>query len=423
MLAHGQKREEFLHIYENLCKADENFDAEKELKRLLLKDSNDGKLYKYRCFCENHINSLREGTLYLSFPEAFNDPFDCLFGTSLLNFSTAFYNQEVQLLEDVLEGFFKVAIGEVQLESLSENVREKVLRLLQEDRFISVAQNVNNWSKFIENKGDIRELSRVTAEIITEVLSDESFALIRDNASAGIRTSLDLLNESSNVLSLDENMSPSEFVARVGLAEDVDDNEALLLLAQRADANSPNDMVSLKESVIKFQKPSRDLTRLFRIGSLTTELKSNLMWAHYADSHRGFCVEYDFKDVDVNQYLTHPMPVLYSNLRPQFPYELWLKETEERNGEHFEKLRKEILLALLTKDVAWEYENEWRIVMDARNSNAIKMPPISCVYLGVAISNENRKLILDIAKEKGFPVKQMKPNCSKYELHAESVMF
>ena len=423
MLAHGQKIEEFLHIYEDLCRADGSLEPEKELNKLLLKDSNDGKLYKYRCFCENHINSLREGTLYLSYPEAFNDPFDCFMGTSLLNFSTAFYNQEVQLLEDVLEGFFKVAIGEVQLDSLSENVREKVLRMLQKDRFISVAQNVNNCSKFIENKGDLSKLSRFTAEVIIEILNDESFALIRDNASAGIRTSLDLLNESPNVLDLDEDMSPGEFVAKVGLAEDVDDNEALLILSQKTDVNSQIDMDSMKESIVRFQKPTRDLARMFRVGSLTTELKSNLMWAHYADSHRGFCVEYDFKDIDVKQYLTHPMPVIYSDLRPQFPYELLLKEIKERNGEHFEELRKEILLALLTKDVAWKYENEWRIVMDARNANLIKMPPVSCIYLGVSISDENRKKILDIAKEKGYPVKQMKADCSKYELHAESVMF
>ena len=50
------------------------------------------------------------------------------------------------------------------------------------------------------------------------------------------------------------------------------------------------------------------------------------------------------------------------------------------------------------------------------------MPKISCLYLGACISHDNRSKILDIAKENGIPVKQMKVDRGIYELHAEELL-
>lgn len=70
---------------------------------------------------------------------------------------------------------------------------------------------------------------------------------------------------------------------------------------------------------------------------------------------------------------------------------------------------------------AWDYENEWRILITSTEDTNLKMPPISCICLGVAIDKENRDKIIDIAKISNITVKQMKVDRGAYALHAEDL--
>ena len=82
-----------------------------------------------------------------------------------------------------------------------------------------------------------------------------------------------------------------------------------------------------------------------------------------------------------------------------------------------------LMVGMLTKGDTWEYENEWRILISGKANPKIKMPKISCIYLGVSISPKNRAKILKIAKKKQIPVKQMKIDRGTYDLHAEDLLF
>jgi len=61
----------------SLEKIDEDI-VQKQLHELLLCDTIDGKLYKYRSFDSNGfaLKNLEEGTLHCSSASVFNDPFD-----------------------------------------------------------------------------------------------------------------------------------------------------------------------------------------------------------------------------------------------------------------------------------------------------------------------------------------------------------
>jgi hypothetical protein len=142
------------------------------------------------------------------------------------------------------------------------------------------------------------------------------------------------------------------------------------------------------------------------------------MWSHYADSHKGFCVEYDFSTPSDDVLSILPLPVLYSTERPLIPWEPAL----EKNPENMEAACKRLLLGLITKDSEWSYENEWRIFINKDKSSDLKMPQISCVYLGASISDEDREKILKIARAKQIPVKQMKIDRGKYALHATTIV-
>lgn len=58
------------------CQKEDTLESKLELKQLLLKDTNGGKLYKYRSFDKDgySLKNLEEGTLHCSLVEAFNDP-------------------------------------------------------------------------------------------------------------------------------------------------------------------------------------------------------------------------------------------------------------------------------------------------------------------------------------------------------------
>ena len=63
-------------------------------------------------------------------------------------------------------------------------------------------------------------------------------------------------------------------------------------------------------------------------------------------------------------------------------------------------------------------DNAWRILIKASQEADVKMPPITCIYLGASISKCNRAKILKIANKLHIPVKQMKVDRGAYALHA-----
>ena len=164
---------------------------------------------------------------------------------------------------------------------------------------------------------------------------------------------------------------------------------------------------------------SLKMKELFLIGCLCTNYKNKLMWSHYADSHKGFCIEYDYSDLVVDDHTVLPLPVIYSDERPLISW----KAALDNSPENVEEAVVQFTKGLLTKDNIWSYENEWRILIKATDVSDIPMPRVSCVYLGASISDENRNAILKIAKEKNYKVKQMVVDRGAYALHAENVEF
>lgn len=133
---------------------------------------------------------------------------------------------------------------------------------------------------------------------------------------------------------------------------------------------------------------------------LTESTESLLMWAHYADSHRGFLIEFDSNSpffnqrVGPNDELRHLRKVVYQNKRPSLV--LW-----EMEG----------LDALLTKGMEWSYESEWRMLMPLSQASTIigegplaihlfNVPPqaITGVIFGCRASNSLKREISTLVK-------------------------
>lgn len=81
--------------------------------------------------------------------------------------------------------------------------------------------------------------------------------------------------------------------------------------------------------------------------SLSEKNDDILMWAHYADSHQGICLEFDA--ATEGTFFWESFKVIYQDEYPT------VNIMAIGQGEEYTK-------ALLTKSTHWEYEQEWRII-------------------------------------------------------------
>lgn len=91
------------------------------------------------------------------------------------------------------------------------------------------------------------------------------------------------------------------------------------------------------------------------ISCLSESDNSLLMWAHYANNHKGFCVKYDLLKIN-EQLRFSPVPVIYSNVKASF-CSINLDTIEADSTRFF-------IESLTSKASEWSYEKEWRIIRD-----------------------------------------------------------
>ena len=91
-----------------------------------------------------------------------------------------------------------------------------------------------------------------------------------------------------------------------------------------------------------------DINDRYRVYCLCPDVGNLLMWAHYADHHRGICLEFDLRN-----------DVLCGALRCEYQREFPLVKLYENSDESN-------LLILLAKGKSWEYEKEYRLISQER---------------------------------------------------------
>lgn len=145
-----------------------------------------------------------------------------------------------------------------------------------------------------------------------------------------------------------------------------------------------------------------------RIACFSESIDSILMWSHYADSHKGFVLEYDFRPTLKNPIKNVLIaPVVYDEERMDVSsYIAW--EFLHRIGIHSKNpdMASHIKVAL-HKSLAWEYENEWRLLDYSypadtyKAASAIPYRP-KAIYYGARMDAGKKDLLHGIAQEKGI---------------------
>lgn len=168
-----------------------------------------------------------------------------------------------------------------------------------------------------------------------------------------------------------------------------------------------------------FRKHYKEINyEAFGICSLTPIPDSLLMWAHYADNHKGFCVGLDMQVISASRELSAQHgdnftihKVVYSEEMPRIDFFEAMMSIDKSE---------DLISILTTKSKDWEYEEEYRII-DWRSTNeaiSVSEPGLAKIILGWRIDTENRNRILAAvnAMHRPIPVYQAYPEDYKFSL-------
>jgi hypothetical protein len=140
------------------------------------------------------------------------------------------------------------------------------------------------------------------------------------------------------------------------------------------------------------QSLARDYNDRAGVFCLAGTFTDILMWSHYANCHKGICLEFR-TDIE-NSVFARAQPVVYADEYPHLDLHTLVVNQTLRDAAAW----------MLTKSSQWSYEREWR-VLDFENGPGVRtFPPpcLSAVILGCCISDKERDRVLDWIRE--FPV-------------------
>lgn len=163
----------------------------------------------------------------------------------------------------------------------------------------------------------------------------------------------------------------------------------------------------------------RNLIQKFRVACFTESPYSMLMWAHYANNHKGFCIEYDIPPyTKEHQQIYHNlMPVIYSDERISILEQCIC--SLQQPGLTATILWDVYKYGLLMKSTEWKYQNEWRLI-SYDNLLAIdyncKFFKIKKIYLGNKMDVKTRLSIIKRCNQKGIPCAGITIAPNKYEM-------
>lgn len=180
-----------------------------------------------------------------------------------------------------------------------------------------------------------------------------------------------------------------------------------------------------------------------RILCVTGKNDNHVMWAHYGGSHSGFCVGYAANDI--------------SSISNKFDRVRYEQQPPIVDIRAFDINQIEDLLYVKSEE--WRYENEWRAIYKLDNNDLrrlnfgenfnkcsqedieklyvpygeisdgslcvleankyiLKECKPRALYLGLRMNQDNRNLLIDIAKRKGIDIYQMRQQPNSFKLEA-----
>lgn len=142
--------------------------------------------------------------------------------------------------------------------------------------------------------------------------------------------------------------------------------------------------------------------------SLSKSPCEELLWAHYARSHEGFCIEYDLDvlmNFENNYYET--IDVKYANT-PQKLNGLELLQQGDS--------KKFLQVILGAKPLSWAYENEIRVITPKAGRHDYDYRAVKTIYFGLRMDDKEKTEVMSTLRGRDIKYKQIKLIKNSYNL-------
>lgn len=194
------------------------------------------------------------------------------------------------------------------------------------------------------------------------------------------------------------------------------------------------DKSDIKKIEIILNNTRENIIKSTYIACFTEEKDNLLMWAHYGDSHRGFCVEYDKNDIvkRIQDYKKASpseaclfIPVQYT------------KRFTVLNGKD-DQNREQWVYAFGKKDEIWKSEKEWRMVISKaakygeeikkkgsiRGKDGIELADIKPIniYMGFKIKEETENELSQLCQKLKIGLYKAKKRKYEFGLEFEKIL-
>lgn len=154
-----------------------------------------------------------------------------------------------------------------------------------------------------------------------------------------------------------------------------------------------------------------NITRNTGVYSLSKTATDELLWAHYANSHQGFCLEFDLRQLlsykleneevlDV-EYVSSPPIISISEF--------------SASGSASQSLLKKLTA---TKSLRWSYEEEIRICVGEPGLREYDFRALKAIYFGVRCRSRWIRLAMRLLRGRGLSYYQMQLVKNSYHLEA-----
>lgn len=364
-----------------------------EMKRQILEAG--GLFYQYRG-CKNNasviydIENIRHNVIFAQTPLNMNDPFD-----SFIGYSTEKIYEEC--IDQILGAFnidknIKLIISFILKYKLLGSITEFISSLKELKDYIKsarIAMHMNNipYDQFLTKM--IKKIYGKSPKSVKNFFSKETFVLF-----GNLITSLDT-----------DNITEETLLSFLQLNSTIDE------LIEKIE--------SIKNDI--YLNCFNDFLSQLTISCFSSSGWNNqLMWAHYANSYSGICIEYDLTKMD--DFIGFIYPVNYTNERPTISLKDFGISITTTDG-NIDVVQKEIDIVpvfnyLLCKNTCWGYEKEWRIINIGEKNTPISIdfPFIKSITLGLNIDDDTKRIILDICNAKNIECYELSINLEDFSL-------
>lgn len=384
------------------------------------------------------LNNLKNDTLFFNSPTGYNDPYEGVIAVSIV---------------DIIEAFFIARIKMTENTSISTDEIEAIFAM---PKLFHSIENSHNF--------EIEKVRGVLFAILSKAITHTqcspdvlmSFELFKDdtylrmfpqisNASLPVKQYESVIRDASYLFD-DVSELAKELFIELLLSSYTEKHRIVNSLRQKTSVIIPIYLVdainntpfkcdtyeeTLKEynqiALETFEIARKMPGKIFKTTCLSENSKSILMWSHYAKQHEGFCIEYDFnRAIETNFPIDRLAKVSYSDNIPKLNIQSLIQIIRKKLDPEYVKnpnitqlTSEKCLEAIITKNTVWQYEEEWRIILDNFSDIQIdKIPYATKIIMGINISEKDKAELLRIAntKKPSIPVYQAYLLPDKYEI-------